>query len=87
MDETRARQEDERPQGRSDSPLRSERGGTTISDNVVLRSRREASLLLRDSTSRRYLAGRCRSVTEAEASPSTIERKSFKETTLWPISR
>ena len=46
MDETRARQEDERPQGRSDSPLRSERGGTTRSDNVVLRSRREASLLL-----------------------------------------
>ena len=34
MDETRARQE-ERPQGRGDSPLRSERGSTVISDNVV----------------------------------------------------
>ena len=37
MDEMRARQEEQqRPQGRSSgSPLRSERGGTIISDNVV----------------------------------------------------
>jgi uncharacterized alkaline shock family protein YloU len=37
MDETKARQEEQqqRPQGRSDSPLRSGRGGTIISDNVV----------------------------------------------------
>jgi uncharacterized alkaline shock family protein YloU len=36
MDETRARQEEQqRPQGHSSSPLRSERGGTIISDNVV----------------------------------------------------
>jgi uncharacterized alkaline shock family protein YloU len=36
MDEMRARQEEQqRPQGRSGSPLRSERGGTIISDNVV----------------------------------------------------
>jgi uncharacterized alkaline shock family protein YloU len=34
MDERRGRQE-QRPQGGSDSPLRSERGGTLISDNVV----------------------------------------------------
>ena len=36
MDEMRARQEEQqRPQRRSGSTLRSERGGTTISDNVV----------------------------------------------------
>ena len=36
MDEMRARQEEQqRPQGRSGSSLRSERGDTIISDNVV----------------------------------------------------